>query len=99
MIVARNMRKPLITIRPHDTLAHAQSLMQTHRIRHLPVVEGGRLIGILSSHDVREAVPLPAAPEAARAYAERLGSLPAAAAMTQEVVSGAPSPRWSTAHG
>jgi acetoin utilization protein AcuB len=31
-------------------------MMDEHRIRHLPVVAGGRLVGVLSDRDVRSAV-------------------------------------------
>jgi CBS domain-containing protein len=37
-----------------DTLGEAQQLMQTHGIRHLPVVHDGRLVGILSERDLLE---------------------------------------------
>ena len=90
MIAAKRMRKAVITIHPDDTLAHAQSLLRTHHIRHLPVVDGGRLVGILSSHDLHGAVPVPAGPEEARAYAEKLQALPASAVMSREVVAVAP---------
>lgn len=90
MIAAKRMRKAVITIQPDDTLAHAQSLMRAHGIRHLPVLEGGRLVGIVSSHDVHGAVPLPTAPEEGRAYAEKLQALPASAVMSREVVAVAP---------
>ncbi len=91
MIAAKRMRKAVITIHPNDTLARAQSLMRVHRIRHLPVVdEAGRLVGVLSSHDLSGAVPPPAAPEEAQAYADKLQALPAAAVMSREVVAVAP---------
>ncbi len=90
MIAAKRMRKAVITIHPDDSLAHAQSLMRTHRIRHLPVLDKGNLVGIVSSHDLHGAVPLPAGPEEARAYAEKLQALPASAVMSREVVAVAP---------
>jgi acetoin utilization protein AcuB len=35
-----------------EPLANAQQLMRTHQIRHLPVLEGQRLAGLLSQRDV-----------------------------------------------
>lgn len=90
MIVAKRMRKAVITLQPNDTLAHAQSLMQTHRIRHLPVLEGGMVVGIVSSRDIRVAVPAPAAVEEAGAYAKKLRALPVSEIMNREVVAVAP---------
>ena len=90
MIVAKRMRKPVITIHPDESLAHAQSLMQAHHIRHLPVLEDGRLVGMLSSRDIRVAVPPPAAPEEARTHVAKLQALPVSSVMNREVVAVAP---------
>lgn len=35
-----------------EPLANAQHLMRTHQIRHLPVLDGQRLVGLLSERDV-----------------------------------------------
>lgn len=90
MIAAKRMRKAVITIHPNDALARALSLMRTHGIRHLPVLDGDRLVGMVSSHDVHGAVPLPTAPNEARGYAEKLQALPASAVMSRDVVAVAP---------
>lgn len=49
------MTSPAITIPPDCTVPGAMALMRQHRIRHLPVVENGRLVGIISRGDLREA--------------------------------------------
>ncbi len=46
------MTSPAITIEPHVSALAALSQMTKRRIRHLPVVEGGRLIGIVSIGDL-----------------------------------------------
>lgn len=51
------MSNPAITISPKSTLTEAHELMKEHGIRHLPVVEGDRLVGLLSSGDIRRARP------------------------------------------
>jgi CBS domain-containing protein len=43
-------RQPL-TIDPETTFGRALVLMHEHGLRHLPVVEGGKLIGIVSARD------------------------------------------------
>jgi CBS domain-containing protein len=46
----------MITIRPGTSLEDCMALMTIHHIRHLPVLANERLIGIISSRDVVEAV-------------------------------------------
>ena len=40
------------TIEPDETLEHATVLMMHGGFRHLPVVEGGRVVGMLSMRDL-----------------------------------------------
>ena len=42
----------IITVAPSDTLKRAMSLMTNHRVRHLPVIANGNLVGIVSIGDV-----------------------------------------------
>lgn len=46
-----------ITIGPNTTLPEANRLMKECGIRRLPVVDNGRLVGIVTLGDVREASP------------------------------------------
>ena len=50
--VSRAMTAPAITVTREETVLGALSQMTRRRIRHLPVVEGGRLIGIVSIGDL-----------------------------------------------
>ncbi len=50
--VGELMHRVPITIAPGALLAEARAKMAEHRIRHLPVVEDGKLVGILSSGDI-----------------------------------------------
>ena len=50
------MTAPVITIRPDDSICDAMELMTDRRIRHLPVVESGNLVGIVSIGDLVKAV-------------------------------------------
>ena len=45
----------LITCTPGDTIARIMAVMTDRRVRHLPVIEGGRLVGIISIGDVVKA--------------------------------------------
>src|SRR5690606_11987832 len=50
--VREHMSVSPYTIGKDQTLAAASRLMRKHDIRHLPVLEGGALLGILSVRDV-----------------------------------------------
>ncbi|MCC6765691.1 MAG: universal stress protein [Deltaproteobacteria bacterium] len=50
--VGELMRAVPITIAPDATLEEARGKMAQHRIRHLPVVEDGKLVGMLSNVDL-----------------------------------------------
>lgn len=51
-IKGRMTRNP-VTIGPHDPLSQAQALMDVGGFSRLPVVEQGRLVGILSKCDLK----------------------------------------------
>jgi acetoin utilization protein AcuB len=47
-----------MTVLPHtigvdQTLAQAEKMMSTYQVRHLPVLDAGRLVGILSDRDIK----------------------------------------------
>jgi signal transduction histidine kinase len=48
------MTRSIVTCAPETTVADALSLMGSHRIRHLPVVEDGNVIGLISIRDLLE---------------------------------------------
>jgi CBS domain-containing protein len=50
------MTRRVITLEPEQTVEACMVLMTDKRIRHLPVLEEGRLIGILSIGDIVKAV-------------------------------------------
>jgi acetoin utilization protein AcuB len=49
------MTHRLVTIGPETSCDEARRLMEERRIRHLPVVARGRLVGMVSDRDVRSA--------------------------------------------
>src|SRR5579885_318222 len=54
MLVASRMSKNPVTASPRDTLAEAAAKMHSGNFRHLPIVDNGKLVGMLSDHDVRQ---------------------------------------------
>ncbi len=55
MLIRYWMNKPVITIEKKDSMQQAAALMKENRIRLLPVVDKGRLCGILSDRDLKRA--------------------------------------------
>lgn len=51
-MVSLAMSRSVITATPDETIDDGLSRMTDRRIRHLPVVEGGRLLGIVSIGDL-----------------------------------------------
>jgi CBS domain-containing protein len=50
--VSEIMTPDLITVTPSDTVDHCMKLMTDERIRHLPVLQGGQIVGIVSLGDL-----------------------------------------------
>ena len=50
--VSQIMSKELVTLTPDQSLYEAECLFKKHRIRHIPVVESDKLIGIVSYSDL-----------------------------------------------
>ncbi len=55
MYVASVMTRPVVTIGSTRSTGEARELMRARRFRHLPIVDGGRLVGIVSDRDVGSA--------------------------------------------
>jgi acetoin utilization protein AcuB len=51
------MSSPVRTVKPLDTAAHARHLLEEYRINQLAVLEGDRLVGIVTDRDLRDAFP------------------------------------------
>lgn len=50
--ISQIMSTHLITITPSQSLYEAEALFKKHTIRHIPVVEGKKLVGVLSYSDL-----------------------------------------------
>ena len=50
------MSSRVVYVRPEQTIDDCMALMTDKRVRHLPVIDGGKLVGLLSIGDVVKAV-------------------------------------------
>ncbi len=50
------MVKELVTVSPEASVEEALRLMRVHSIRHLPVVEGEKLVGFVTESSIRESL-------------------------------------------
>jgi acetoin utilization protein AcuB len=50
--VSRYMTRKPFTIERTATIADARRLMQEHNVRHLPILDGGELVGVVSERDL-----------------------------------------------
>jgi acetoin utilization protein AcuB len=57
MNIERSMKHPVVTVKPQDSIRHAREIMEQRRINQLPVVVDGRLVGIVTDRDLRDAFP------------------------------------------
>ena len=83
MLLVRDwMTEHLVTLSPEASVAEALTLCRKRRIRHIPILEEGRLVGIVSDRDLRDASPALGDPERARTLQE----IRVADVMSREVI-------------
>jgi acetoin utilization protein AcuB len=49
------MKTPVHTVKPQDSVAHARAILEEYRVNQLPVVQNGKLVGIVTDRDLRDA--------------------------------------------
>lgn len=88
MLVADWMTRAPVTVRPEASLREVAASLRQRRIRHLPVVNGGKLCGLISDRDIKSAIPLPI--EGTMASLSRAYDRPVSEVMITEVITVGP---------
>jgi acetoin utilization protein AcuB len=80
------MTRPPITVGLDMPVVEAKQLMGMHRIRHLPVTDSGRLMGMITDRDIRLNLPSPATSLSVWEVNFLLAKLTVQSAMTKAVI-------------
>ena len=90
MLVRKKMRKDLFTITKDERMTVARKIMKEKNIRHLPVVDGKKLIGLVTNMDIRKAEASPATSLEIRELHYLLDKLTVGEIMTRNVITISP---------
>jgi len=90
MLVRKKMKKDLITITKDERMTTARKIIKEKNIRHLPVVDGKKLIGLVTNMDIRKAEASPATSLEIRELHYLLDKLTVGEIMTRNVITISP---------
>lgn len=57
MLVEEIMKKDIFTLRSDQTVQDVLDLFEEKRIRHVPIVDDGKVVGIVTDRDLKDAMP------------------------------------------
>ena len=86
MLIKERMSTPVITVEPELPIMQALDLMKKNRIRRMPVVKNGKLIGIISEGDLLNAAPSDATSLSVWELNYLLGKITVKEIMSKEVI-------------
>jgi acetoin utilization protein AcuB len=90
MLVRKKMHKDLVTVTKDERMTVAKKVMKEKNIRHLPVVDGKKLIGLVTNMDIRKAEASPATSLEIRELHYLLDKLTVGEIMTRNVITISP---------
>jgi acetoin utilization protein AcuB len=90
MLVKNYMVRDPVTVKKDDSFRYALKLIRKEGIRHLPVLDGKKLVGIVTDRDLRQAAPSPATTLEVHELNYLLERLKIEAIMTKKVVTVTP---------
>ena len=91
MFVKLWMTSNILSVTGTQTIAEIEQIMRENRIRRVPVVDDGKLVGIISREDLFRALPSIFDPSVSPEIMEQAGRIEAEAIMTREQVTVEPS--------
>jgi acetoin utilization protein AcuB len=86
MLVKNHMKHDPITVKKDDSFRYALKLIRKEGVRHLPVLDGKRVVGIVTDRDLRQAAPSPATTLEVHELNYLLERLKIEAIMTKKVI-------------
>lgn len=89
MLVKNRMSRDPVAVASSASIAEALRVVRHHRMRHLPVVDEGELVGIVSDRDLRLAMPSPLGAETPE-FVALVESTPVEAIMARDVITAGP---------
>jgi len=90
MYIREYMKSPVITVTPDTLLDDALRTMHQNHIRRLPVVEGNKLVGLVTRHQLREAMPSVSVPLSIWGVHYQLSKMKVRDVMVTDVITIAP---------
>ena len=90
MLVKDRMKRDPVTVKKDDSFRYALKLIRKEGIRHLPVLDGKKLVGIVTDRDLRQAAPSPATTLEVHELNYLLERLKVEAIMTKKAITVAP---------
>ena len=84
------MSRGLITVDKNASLRRARRILDQHRIRHLLVMDGKRLVGIVTDRDLRQAAPSSKSPLTISERQEFMDELKIVEVMSRKLITASP---------
>lgn len=84
------MNRDLVTVDKQASLRRARRILDQHRIRHLLVVDGTRLVGIVTDRDLRQAAPSSKSPLTISERQEFMDELKVLEVMSRKLITASP---------
>ena len=90
MYVKNNMTGNPFTVAPDASLTETMAIMKAHGVRHLPVIENGKVVGVVSNSDIAKASPSSATSLSSSELTYLLSKLKIASIMTKHPITISP---------